>query len=174
MAKIRSRAKVDRRGPLQRAYDNAQTEQTQSYIDVITPEMGRKGVYSAEHKGRRYFRTTHLDRLHKAKKLTYEQHQAGDWYRTQWEAGRYDSTRCADWTRVRGENVVQFTMPTKAQEARDKWRRARMMIPSHMLGFVDRFLLHDHWPKVHHRSLARSLADLRNALDSLAAYLRLS
>jgi hypothetical protein len=174
VAKGRNRVKVDRRGPLQRVLDNAVTEEEQSYLDVITPEMSARGDYGAENKGRRYFRLRHLDRLHRAGRLTYEQHAAGDWYRTQWEAGRYDSSRTADWTRVRGENVVQFTLPTKAQQARDNWRSARSIIPVHLVGFADRFLLQDNWPKVHHRAMAHNLTDLRKVLDSLARHLRLT
>lgn len=172
MAKAGRKRKPDTRGPLQRVLDNAKIEKDQSFLDVITPEMAAKGCYSAENRGRRYFRVAHLDRLHKAGKLTYEQYSAGDWYRTQWHAGRYDSTRTADWTRVRGENVVQFSLPTAAQQARDNWRAARSVIPSRLVGLLDRFVLHDHWPKAHHRALARSLADLHEALDILARHLR--
>ncbi len=168
------RAKIDNRGPLQRALDNIAIEDAQSYLDVITPEMAAKGVYSAENKGRRYFRLRHLDRLHKAGKLTYEQHQAGDWYRTQWEAGRYDAARTADWTRVRGQNVVQFILPTNAQQARDNWRAARSLIPRQIVGFMDRFLLHDHWPTVRqHKDRGSNMVTLTTGLNLLASYLRL-
>jgi hypothetical protein len=148
-------------------------EEAQSYLDVITPEMLARGDYAAEKRGRRYYRLSHLDRLRRNEKLTYEQHQAGVWYRAQWDAGQYDKPRTSDYTRVRGENVVQFTLPTNAQQARNNWRTARSAIPGHLVGLADRLILRNEWPKVHHRTLARSLADLRDALDSLARHLRL-
>lgn len=169
----RAKTKRDTRGPLQRALDNIGIEEAQGFLDVITPEMARRGDYSAIAGGRRYYRLSHLDRLYRAKKLTHDQHEAGNWYRTQWDAGQYDSSRTADWTRMRGENVVSFTLPTRAQDARDRWREARSIFPARMVGFMDRFLLHDDWPRFYqHRDRSSNLATLRQGLDMLATYLR--
>lgn len=165
---------VDRRTPLQRHFDNASLAIDQSYIDVITPEMAAKGCYKAENKGRRYYRLQHVDRLHKAGKLTYEQHQAAEWYRAQWDAGQYDRPSCADYTRVRGENVVQFTLPTNAQQARDNWRHARSVWPALMCGFMERLILRDEYPPLRQRASQRRLTDIRNSLDAMAKYLRLT
>lgn len=168
----RAKKKQDNRGPLQRAMDNERVANDQSFIDVLTPEQLASGDYEAKDKGRRYYRLQHIDRLHKNGRLTYEQHQAAAMYRDLYDAGRYDAPRTQDWTRVRGENVVNFTMPTKQQDARDRFNDARKEIPRKLVGFVDRLLLRNEWPKVHHRAAARNLTDLRNALDTLAAHFR--
>lgn len=171
----RARKKQDKRGPLQRSLDNERVANDQSYLDVITPEMAAKGCYNAESKGRRYFRTQHLDRLHRAGKLTYEQYEAGKMYRDLYEAGRYDSTRTADWTRVRGENVVTFTLPTSAQDSRDRWRDARKEVPIKLVGFLDRLVLRDDWPQSRQqRDRASYLTTLRNGLDVLVYHFRLA
>lgn len=171
----RARKKHDNRGPLQRALDNDRVANDQSYLDVITPEMAAKGCYSAENKGRRYFRTQHLDRLHKAGKLTYEQYEAGKIYRNLYDAGRYDSTRTADWTRVRGENVVTFTLPTSAQDSRDRWHVARKEVPIKLVGFLDRLVLRDEWPQSRQQRVRASyLTTLRNGLDVLVYHFRLA
>ena len=56
MAKARRR--IDNRTPLQRALDNERVANDQSYLDVLTPEQAASGLYEAQNKGRRYFRTS--------------------------------------------------------------------------------------------------------------------
>lgn len=175
----------DERGALQRLYDAQAVAEAQSQLDVLPaaqiamqveplPEYGPElRVFAPVDKGRRYFRLQHIDRLHRNGKLTYEQHAAGTWYRDRYEAGRYDNPRTQDWTKVRGENVVNFTMPTIAQQAREQWRVARMHWPADMIGFMDRLLLRDELPRRHHRAAMRQLADIRRALDAMAKHLRL-
>ena len=94
-----TKRKVDNRTPFQRMLDNERVANDQSYLDVLTPEQAASGLYDAsnEGKGRRYFRTSHLDRLHKNGKLTYEQREAGEWYRTQYAKCRYDSVKIANY-----------------------------------------------------------------------------
>lgn len=167
-----ARPKKDNRGPLQRSLDNERVAGEQSFLDVLTPEQIASGDYANENGGRRYFRLRHLDRLHKNGKLTYEQHQAGAHYRELYDLGRYDSTRTADLTRIRGENVVHFTLPTKAQDARDQWHAARKEIQARYVGIADAFLIRDKWPKLHHRRQATHLTAIRCALDTLAAHFR--
>jgi len=169
----RSNRKKDTRGPVQRLYDAERVANDQSYLDVITPEQLQSGCYENHRGGRRFFRLTHLDRLHKNGKLTYEQHQAGTHYRNLWDLGRYDTTRTMDLDRVRGQELVTFTLPTRAQDARDQWRAARREVPKRMVGFTDRLLLRDEWPSVHHRQADRNLTQLRSVLDLLAFHFRL-
>lgn len=176
----KGRSKPDTRGPLQRLFDRQCAANDQSFLDVLTPEQFNSGRYAsgfdgkgkATTTGRRYFRLTHLDRLHKNGKLTYEQHKAGEHYRELWDIGRYDAPRTSDYQRVRGSNVIEFTMPTRREDAREMWRAARREIQVRDVGFADRFLLRDDWPKVHHRASARNLATLRNVLDTLAVHFR--
>lgn len=173
-------ARRDMRGPLQRAYDNERAANDQSELDVLTPEQRASGLYAsgfdekgkAQSGGRRYFRLAHIDRLHRNGKLTYEQHQAGEHYRNLWDMGRYDAPKTMNLDPLRGSNIVQFTLPTRAQDARDLWRLARREIQMRDVGFADRLLLHDQWPKVHHRASLRNLTTLRNVLDTLAVHFR--
>lgn len=166
------RKSPDTRGPLQRSLDRIATDEAQSLIDVITPEQRAKGRYEA-HGGRRYFKVSHLDRLHRNGKLTYDQLQAGKWYRDHFDLGRYDKPASPDYTRVRGQNVVQFDLPSSTQDARDRWRAARKAFDHRDVGFMDRLLLRDEWPRFgQHRSREAMLTTLRHNLDRLAAYLR--
>lgn len=179
------KTKPDTRGPLQRVVDREEVAAYQGEINVLTEAQlsasvdGGEGygpelrLYAPEGRGRRYSRLQHLDRLKRNNKLTHEQFAAGDWYRSRYEAGRYDAARTQDWTRVRGENVVDFTLPVNAQHARDQWRMARRCWPTDMIGFMDAFLLRDQYPKRHHRAAARQISDIRRALDAMAKYLRI-
>lgn len=210
--RVRTKAKVDTRGPLARLLDAERLAESQGVINVLTdtqlammisplafsrlPDPQNEGerlarmkereaqvldvygkeraVFAAENKGRRFYRLQHLDRLHKNQKLTYEQHQAGKWYRDRWEAGQYDRPASTDYSRPRGESIGDFTPLDRQQRARDEWRRARCEWPKDMVGFMDRFLLRDHFPRLHHRAAARQLSDIRRALDAMAKYLRLA
>ena len=167
-----ARQRRDTRGPLQRTIDNEAVARDQSYLDVITPEQAASGQYANHNGGRRYFRLTHLDRLHRNGKLTYEQHQAGTHYRSLFELGRYDTPRTMDLDRIRGNNVVSFHLPSRQQQARDMWRDARQQL--HDTGFADRFLLRDHWPPMRQHHRQRALSTLRNILDTLAHHFRLT
>lgn len=172
------RKQVDRRGRLQRALDGVEAASAQSFLDVITPEQLASGNYAtgfdtkgkAQTTGRRYFRLSHLDRLHKNGKLTYEEHQAGTHYRDLFEMGRYDCPRTSDYQRVRCGNVVSFDMSTRREDARDRWRAARKEIQMRDVGFADRFLLRDEWPSVHHRQLSKHLERLKSVLKTLGAH----
>ena len=158
-------------GPVARYEHKMAVDAKQSEIDVITPEMKAKGCYQAENKGRRYYRLQHLDRLHRNGQFTYEQYQAGIWYRDQFDRGRFDRPRTQDLTRPRGENVVDLDMGANEQRARDNWRRARTVWPRDTLGLMEAFLLRDAYPKQHHRARARLLDDLRRGLSAMAAHL---
>lgn len=169
----KAKRKIDNRTPLQRALDNERVANDQSYLDVLTPEQAASGDYESKGGGRRYYRKSHLDRLHDNGKLTYEQHAAGTMYRDLHEAGRYDAPRTQDWTKVRGPNVLNFTLPTSAQDARDRWHDARKEVPRDIVGFVDRLLLKGEWPQSRQqRHRDHYLATLRNGLDVLARHFR--
>lgn len=169
----RSSAKKVPTGPIARYEQKLQVEDDQSRFDVITPEMAAKGCYQAENKGRRYFKLQHLDRLHKNGKLSHEQHQAGTWYRDQFDRGKYDSPKTQDFTRPRGDNVVDLAPHSSQQIARDNWRAARTHWPRDMIGFMDGFLLRDQYPSIRHKASLRRLADIQRALDAMAKHLRL-
>lgn len=169
--------KVDNRGPLQRAYDAEKVDEEQSHLDVLTPEQRLKDIYAAERedgKGRRYFRLQQLDRLHRNGKLTYEQHQAGKWYRDEWDRARFDAPQISTYGERITSNVITMTSADYRQDARDRWRSARMEWPRDMIGFMDAFLLRDRFPRLHHRAAARQLSDVRRALDAMARHLRLT
>lgn len=153
----------------------------------ITKERGEKGDHSewvnpAEIDPReqpigrvRRFRMSHLDRLHRAEKLTWPQWYAGDWYRN-------THHRCAFGAKVTGSYGERTTggmqeagLPrTEAQwRARQDLRQAREQWPQNVREHMDRFLLEDVYPKLSHRARDRDLGQMRNALDRLAMYLRM-
>jgi hypothetical protein len=162
------------------------TPQLETRLDA-TPERLAKGdhfefVNPAEIDPReqelnrvRRFRMSHLDRLHKAEKLSWVQWYAGDWYRN-------THHRCAFGAKVTGSygerttgGVQEAGLPrTEAQwrarrdlaQAREQWSQA---VREHM----DRFLIEDVYPRLSHRARIRDLGQMRNALDVLALYLRL-
>lgn len=158
-------------------------------IDGPTPEQIAKGGYARltmpnpdggnrqaqvhinrgfEQNGR-LFKSRHFDRLHKAGQFTDEQYEAGVWYRDQHERGRFDQPKMSNLYRVQGGVVVSTSDLT--QDARDRWRNARMAFPRDMVGFMDGLLLHNRWPKLHHRERFRTLDRVRSALDCLCAHL---
>lgn len=124
----------------------------------------------------RRFTATHLDRLHKNKRLTWRQWYAGDWYRNQYMHAGIASRVVASYDgRVSGGEPA-YGLPSSERQmwARQNWRRARAAIPLTMAGFVDRFVLHDELPRYGGRAAMRSVAELGRALDALADWLRLS
>lgn len=171
MAK-RNRRSIDRRGPLQRFLDNQATQDAQSFLDVLTPAQAASGQYASHNGGRRFFRRSQLDRLHSMGKITHEQHQAGNRYRELWDIGRYDHCRTMNLDELRGGNVVAFDMPTRREEAREAWRKARKEIRTRDVMFTDGLLLKNEWPKVGDRARVRRLARVRSVLDTLAVHFR--
>lgn len=160
------------------------------YIDA-TPERLSKGdisefvnpakIDSAEQPIglTRRFASAHLDRLHKNGRINWVQWYAGDWYRQTHQRARYASAGVGAYGERTSapENPVSFGYGLPRQEAavqaRCRLRSARAQFPQHMIGFMDRFLIHDSLPKYGGRAAARSLTEIRNALDQLAGYLRL-
>lgn len=121
---------------------------------------------------RRTFKARHFDRLHRSGAWTEEQYLAGCWYRDAYERGCYGRPASSDLMKVHGSvSCMEVAFSTK-QEARDKWRAARMALPKDMIGFVDGLILRDRWPKLYHRERARSLIKLAKALDDIARFLR--
>lgn len=182
----RGKNRIDNRGLLQRLYDDGIVANDQEHLNVLPSAQltmrvdvsagygPERRLYAPVDKGRRYFRLQHLDRLHRNGKLTYEQHAAGAWYRARWDAGRYDQPRTADYTKVRGENVVTFDLPVNAQQARDQWHAARSAISKNLVGMVDQLVIRDHWPRAnHHHGRKSNLAILIEGLNELALHLKL-
>jgi len=162
------------------------TQQVQDRLDA-TPERLSKGDYSEfvnpaeidpneqQISRVRRFRIAHLDRLHRAGKLSLVQWYAGDWYRN-------THHKCAFGAKVTGSygerstgGVQEAGLPrTEAQwRARQMFRQAREQWPQAMREHMDRFLLEDIYPKLSHRARDRDIAQMRNALDRLAMYLRM-
>ena len=123
----------------------------------------------------RRFRTAHLDRLYHASKLSWPQFYAGDWYRNQHHASRFGLSLVASYGERVASGEPSYGLPrTEAQaRARQAFRAARAVIPNHMVGFVDRILLHDEMPPLRNRAARRTIAEFAKALDFLVVHLML-
>lgn len=120
----------------------------------------------------RLFRESHFDRLNRAGRWTRDQYLAGNWYRHTYECGRYDAPATSDLLRVHGSVASIEAAYSSRQRARDQFRAARKALPADTLGIIDGLLLHNRWPKMHHRERHRIIARIAQALDKLAEFLR--
>ncbi|WP_209046267.1 hypothetical protein [Rhizorhabdus histidinilytica] len=123
----------------------------------------------------RRFADSYVDRLLKAKRLTYAQWYAADWYREIYQltgiearvVARYDITHAS----ASGTNYGMAVTERQAQ-ARMRWRAARETLPSHMLALVDRIVLHDMVPALQGGvQRARFAERLGRALQPLAEWI---
>jgi hypothetical protein len=152
-------------GPTEAQKANGHYERT----DFIHADLGQRVTAFVNQGGEingRSFKSWHLDRLHKAGVFDDLQYAAGVWYRQMHERGRYESPKTSNYDSVGGGGAgVHITDAT--QFARDRWRAARTAIPSDMVGFMDRFLLRNGWPKMHHRQKFRTVARIKDALERI-------
>lgn len=123
----------------------------------------------------RRFSVSHLDRLYRNEKLSWVQWYAGDWYRNQHHRARFGIQVVASYGERTSVGENSYGLPrTEAQlRARRAVMDARAQWPNGMQGFMDRLLIHDELPKYGGRAAMRNMAEIRNALDILAIFLRL-
>ncbi|MFS0736948.1 hypothetical protein ABC347_07850 [Sphingomonas sp. 1P06PA] len=121
----------------------------------------------------RRFAASHLDRLYKADRIDWRCWYAGGWYQRQHEACRFTSSVVANYGGMtsNGEPSYGLARTEKQVQARKVLHDARRHIPAHMLGYVDRLLLHDAMPDRRNRAGQRTLKDLAVALSRLADFL---
>lgn len=123
----------------------------------------------------RRFRSSTLDRLHRNGKLTDHQWQAGEQYRNAYHRAAMSPTVVAAYgerTTV-GECSYGLARTESQVRARNFVRQCREQVPFEMRGFIDRLLIHDDLPRYGGRQAIRTLAQVRQALDSLAHFMRL-
>lgn len=159
-------------------------QQPRDHIDA-TPERLAKGDHSemvnpAEIDSAeqpigltRRFKTSHLDRLHRNERLTWTQWYAGDWYRTTHARCGFSGSVVAGYgERTTGGEISYGLARTERQaQARDLFRAARSHWPRDMIGFMDRFLIHDELPRYGGREAARRISRIGEALDQLNDWL---
>ncbi len=123
----------------------------------------------------RRFRSTMLDRLHKKGQLTWPQWYAGECYRNAHaRAALAPAVTAAYGERTTVGECSYGLARTEAQvRARQFVRECREQIPFDMRGFMDRLLVHDDLPRYGGRRYYRSLAQIRDTLDTLAGYMRI-
>ena len=152
-----------------------------------TPERMAKGDYSemvetkAEGSSRtvktRRFSSTKLDRMHRAGKLTWVQHFAGDWYRSKAEESELEQSVIGGYGQGVGGGVKFYAFlprTVSAMDSANQLRAARQQWPIGMQGFMDRLLIHDDLPRYGGREAMRKISEIRRALDKLALWLRLT
>lgn len=125
----------------------------------------------------RRFKSSRLDRLHANGKLSYRHYLAGSWYQQQHARCMFEGAVIASYgERTSAGEPAYGIARTQAQaDARKLFREARNQLPFAMLGFVDRFLLHDDLPPLRFggRNYMRTIGELATALDGLADWLKL-
>lgn len=121
----------------------------------------------------RRFKSSHLDRLYANDRLTWVQWHAGDWYRTQHQRCSYALSVVASYGEQTSAGEVSYGLPrSEAQlRARSLLHKARAAMPKHMIGFMDRLLIHDELPRYGGRAAMRNIAEIGKALDRLADWL---
>lgn len=123
----------------------------------------------------RRFRSSTLDRLHNAGQLNWHQWYAGECYRNAHaRAALAPGVTAAYGERTTVGECSYGLARTEAQvRARQFVRQCREQIPFEMRGFMDRLLVHDDLPRYGGRRYYRSLAQIRDTLDTLAQYMRI-
>lgn len=123
----------------------------------------------------RRFADSYIDRLLRAKRLTYAQWYAADWYREVYQlcgiearvVARYDITHAG----ASGSNYGMAVTERQAH-ARRRWRAARDVLPANMIALVDRIVLHDMVPALANGQQRRRFAErLGRALQPLADWI---
>ena len=124
----------------------------------------------------RRFRASKLDRLHKAGRLTWIQWYAGDCYRNAHHRARFGLALVASYGErtTGGENSYGLPRTEAQLRARRFVMDARAQWPQSMQGFMDRLLIHDDLPRYGGRNAIRKMTEIRNALDVLAGWMRLT
>lgn len=124
----------------------------------------------------RRFKSSHLDRLHRNGRLTWTQWYAGDWYRNQHARCSFALSVVASYQARTSASEVNYGLPrTEAQaRARRLFMDARRAFPPHMIGFMERLLLHDDLPRYGGRAAMRNIGQIAQALDRLATWLKLA
>lgn len=125
----------------------------------------------------RKFRAAHLDRYLASGSITYAQWYAGDWYRQQHHRCAYPLRVVAGYGQSAGagEHPGSFGYGLPRQEAqaraREVLKKARAVFPRDMIGFMERFLVHDELPRYGGRAAMRSMDSIRRSLDLLVDYI---
>jgi hypothetical protein len=116
-----------------------------------------------------------LDRWHRAHVITQRQYDAGNWYRTVYEAGSIEPRVVSSYGErtTGGENSYGLARTDRQMQARLALRAARGIFCREMVGFMDRLLLRDALPDFRGRRMMHTISETRHALDDLADYLKL-
>lgn len=127
----------------------------------------------------RRFRSTHLDRLYRKddprSRLSWEQWYAGDWFRQTWHRAAFGVKVISSYGERTSAGEISYGLPrTEAQvRARAQYMEARKVFPKDMRGFMERFLVHDEYPKYGGRAAMRNISQIQGALNALVRYLKI-
>lgn len=130
-------------------------------LDSTEQRMGR---------ARRFIRASRLDRWYHSGVLSHRQFQAGDQYRTLHYSAISTPRLVASYGEQTTGGDTDYGMARTAAQARarSRFRAARDNVPAHMVGFLDRLLIHDSLPNYRGRAQMRTFTETRKALDALA------
>lgn len=121
----------------------------------------------------RRFADAYVDRLLRAKRLTYAQWYAADWYREVYELTGIGQRVTANYGGS-GAGECSYGMATTERQAhaRQRLRAARALLPVNMVELIDRVILHDMVPALANgQQRARFAARLGRALQPVAEWI---
>lgn len=123
----------------------------------------------------RRFKSTTLDRLLRNGAITGRQFDAGDWLREQYERCGFETRVTASWQEPvsGGEPSCGLARTEFQASARRLYREALDAIPTHMLGYTVRLVIHDQQPRYGGNQYYRTIRELGVALDRLATWRRI-
>ena len=127
----------------------------------------------------RKFKTSHLDRWHKAQMIDARQWNAGEVYRMTHERCQFRLSVIASYGERIGAPVnpgdfgYGLPMLDVQAEARSRMRLMREVMPIELRGMIDRFLLHDSMPRYGGKKHHEMVTSVRKCLTVLAEYLRI-
>lgn len=143
------------------------------WVNPAEIDSGEQGITLT-----RRFRASHLDRLYRKEDpkspLTWEQWNAGNWYRNTHARCGFSLSVVAAYGERTSASERSFGLARTEQQlhARLLWRAARNQWPQGMLGFMDRFLLHDALPRYAGSAHVKSIRQIADALEHLAGWMR--
>ncbi len=120
--------KLDTRGPLQKAYDNAETNRQQAELSVITPEQRAKGTYLGE----RRIVNNHdpVQRWITSGKLTESQQHAIGYVRRLWEIAGLERSVTANYGHVAAGMGCAERRAAIEIDAREDLHRVQDYVPA--------------------------------------------
>ena len=127
----------------------------------------------------RRFRSNPLDRLYRKddpkSPLSWRQWYAGDCYRMMHHKARFILAVISSYGERTTGGEPSYGLPVTDTQlrARNDLSAARKQWPNGMQGFMERFIIHNQFPRYAGRAAMRNLDAIRRALDAMADHMKI-